>query len=595
MKSYFNLKTLASRSGCAPAALLTALMGTLLLGGCSHTPTVSDEPSAHSPPPLPEVVQVDDQTFDIDTLYALLVAEFAGNRERFDVMLNNYAQQATTTQDPEITARACRLARYLQDRETALAMATQWVELSPYNIEARSSAALELTEANQLMPAMKHAEFLMAQGHTSGLDAIAARALQINDPALTNDLLNRFTDLAASAPSHPPLYIGLSFLEQYNNQLDQALASVKKAQALEPESYQAAAQEIRILQQMKRDPEALTKLAALVEKNPNNTRLRLQYARSLIRENIVLAEQEFLTLQKSSANDPDILLTVALIQYELKKYSEAKSHFLLLTDDAQRQSTAHAYLGRIALIENNPSAAVRHLKAVGPGSEYLSAQATLAETLVNNNQAKGAYEHLTQQYARDDINAEAKEGLVLLQSQILNRTGQTEKAIARLSQAMNGNGARRLLYARAMLYTQMGNVTLAETDLKSLIDEEPNHAAALNALGYTLTDYPERRTEAYGYIQRAYALTPEDPAVIDSLGWAEYLRGNTQKALSLLKRAMQAMPDHEIAAHLGEVLWATGEQDAARRIWQQGLELKPDSPTIHKTLKRLKIELSGQP
>ena len=82
-------------------------------------------------------------------------------------------------------------------------------------------------------------------------------------------------------------------------------------------------------------------------------------------------------------------------------------------------------------------------------------------------------------------------------------------------------------------------------------------------------------------------LAPDDPAIIDSLGWIEYLRGNHEAALKNLRNAMELMPDPEIAAHLGEVLWVTGNKREAQQVWQRGLQLQPDSPFIFDTIKRL--------
>src|SRR5690606_5904205 len=110
------------------------------------------------------------------------------------------------------------------------------------------------------------------------------------------------------------------------------------------------------------------------------------------------------------------------------------------------------------------------------------------------------------------------------------------------------------------------------------------HAMALNALGYTLADRTPRHAEALELIEKAYALSPEDPAILDSLGWINYRLGNLDKAERLLRQALSLYPDHEIAAHLGEVLWAQGRQREARSIWRSALSETPDSPILRDTL-----------
>ncbi len=124
-------------------------------------------------------------------------------------------------------------------------------------------------------------------------------------------------------------------------------------------------------------------------------------------------------------------------------------------------------------------------------------------------------------------------------------------------------------------------------DLRAIIAREPENAMALNALGYTLADRTTRYTEAKALIDKAHQLTPDDPAVLDSLGWVNYRLGNLDEAETYLRQAFANFPDHEVAAHLGEVLWANGKRREARQVWAKGFEAQADSPILRKTLLRL--------
>jgi len=99
----------------------------------------------------------------------------------------------------------------------------------------------------------------------------------------------------------------------------------------------------------------------------------------------------------------------------------------------------------------------------------------------------------------------------------------------------------------------------------------------MNALGYTLTDRTDRHLEALDLITRALEIKPNEAAFIDSIGWAHYRLKNYAKAIEYLRRALGMFPNDEVAAHLGEVLWVNGEQDDAMRVWQNGLEIAPES------------------
>ena len=143
-----------------------------------------------------------------------------------------------------------------------------------------------------------------------------------------------------------------------------------------------------------------------------------------------------------------------------------------------------------------------------------------------------------------------------------------------------------LLYNRAIYAAELGKVDMAERDLKRVLQKNPDNADALNALGYTLADQTQRFDEAYGYIQRAYKLKPDSPAILDSMGWVYFRMGKLEQAREFLTKALQRMQDPEIAAHLGEVLWVSGDQAEARRVWKDALTASPDDPKLRTVMER---------
>jgi Flp pilus assembly protein TadD len=146
---------------------------------------------------------------------------------------------------------------------------------------------------------------------------------------------------------------------------------------------------------------------------------------------------------------------------------------------------------------------------------------------------------------------------------------------------------RKLLYARALLNEQLDKLAEAERDLRRVVELDPEDADALNALGYTLADRTERLDEALALIEKALEHKPNEPAIVDSLGWVQFRMGKRDEAVKQLERAFELKPDPEIAAHLGEALWSTGRKDDARKIWEQGKKLDPGNELLAKTIKRL--------
>jgi tetratricopeptide (TPR) repeat protein len=145
-----------------------------------------------------------------------------------------------------------------------------------------------------------------------------------------------------------------------------------------------------------------------------------------------------------------------------------------------------------------------------------------------------------------------------------------------------------LLYARGLMAEKVDRLDMTESDLLKVISKEPDNANALNALGYTLADRTARYQEALDYIKRAAELVPDDPAILDSLGWVSYRLGKMDEALKWLSRAFEMLEDAEIAAHYGEVLWQTNQKEKARAIWEKGKLLNAEDPVLVETLKRIK-------
>jgi tetratricopeptide (TPR) repeat protein len=178
--------------------------------------------------------------------------------------------------------------------------------------------------------------------------------------------------------------------------------------------------------------------------------------------------------------------------------------------------------------------------------------------------------------------------LYLIEAQTLSDNDKTGAAWQVLSKALQQfPDDLNLLYTRAMLAEKRDDLAQMEKDLRAIIQREPNNAMALNALGYTLSDRTTRFAEARDLIERAHRLTPNDPAVLDSLGWVNFRLGNLDVAEQYLRQALERFPDQEIAAHLGEVLWANGKQREARQVWRKFLQEQPDSPTLRSTVLRV--------
>jgi Tfp pilus assembly protein PilF len=180
----------------------------------------------------------------------------------------------------------------------------------------------------------------------------------------------------------------------------------------------------------------------------------------------------------------------------------------------------------------------------------------------------------------------------LAEARILRETGDRRTALEILGNALEQlPDSIPIRYSHALLAAELGWVDIAEKDLRIIISEQPENAAVLNALGYTLADQTERYEEAEVLIRQAYILQPDEASIVDSMGWIAYRLGHLAESEKFLRRAWNLDKNPEIAAHLGEVLWVSGQQEAARVIWRDGMKVDSENPALKETLQRLEVNL----
>ena len=288
-------------------------------------------------------------------------------------------------------------------------------------------------------------------------------------------------------------------------------------------------------------------------------------------------------------DDAEVRFTLALLSYERQMPYRAKGLLTPLVNHTQLGDRANYYLGLILMDLEDPDAALTHFKQVQPGQEFIPASAEAARLIANNHSLEAAAGFLQQQSERSPKDSA---DLIGLKADMLSENDHLEEALGAYRDGLAiAPDNTHLLYGRAMLYARLDNIVSMEQDLTRVIELEPNNAEALNALGYTLADKTPRIEEALTLIRRAFVLAPQSAAVTDSLGWAYFRLGDLQQAEKYLKRAYEKMHDHEIAAHYGELLWATNRRSRALQVWKRALRDTPKSRIIKETLRRLQVQL----
>jgi tetratricopeptide (TPR) repeat protein len=227
---------------------------------------------------------------------------------------------------------------------------------------------------------------------------------------------------------------------------------------------------------------------------------------------------------------------------------------------------------------------MKYYASVQAGEQFVPAQARYAFLLGRQNKLAEAREYLQNVRTASD---EQRALLIQAEAQLLREAKNYQESYELLNRALEKQPDNvDLLYDSAMAAEKLDRIDVVETNLRKLITLKPDHAQAYNALGYTLADRTDRLKEAKGYIEKALKLSPDDPFILDSMGWVLYRLGDQKEALGYLQRAYSLRPDPEIAAHIGEVMWTRGQQQDAEKIWRDASRENPDNEMLQATMKR---------
>ncbi|PID54885.1 MAG: hypothetical protein CR978_01490 [Gammaproteobacteria bacterium] len=562
----------------------------LFITGCATTKVDEKEPAAKTAQTTVEKAvsegkpaSVPERPFPDGSLYPLLVAEFALRRQDFPTALSHYLQQSAALNDPAISAQATRLAHFMREEEQALTAARQWAKLSPESAEAHRMLAVMLSREGDVFPALEHFETLARAGEAAAFPMLAYRFAELPAPT-QNAVIKKLKHLLDEGLEKAQIHLALAYMYKTLGDVDTALANVSACLALAPQHQQAMLLEAKLLQETGA-AKPFARIEQAVAAHPDDRLLRLNYATLLTESNLSAARKQYEKLLAQSPRDGELLLYLALINRSLGDKLAARHYLERLQELSVVTDQAHFYLGQFAEEEGRISDATSHYRQVREGRLFLDAQRHHGKMLLNQHLLEEFSELFHHQRKQHDSLAEPLFGL---ESALLAGAGLDAQAITVLDAGIAKYPASTSLrYARAMQFESMDRLDAMEADLRTILGREPDNSSALNALGYTLANKTDRLDEAAGLIQRALSIDPDEPAILDSMGWLSYRQGDYTQALAYLKRAYQAFPDPEVAAHLGEVLWMNGDRNAAREVWQKALHENADHPVLRETVQRL--------
>ncbi len=550
----------------------------LLVSACSHYSTL-------------ETVEGEDiaqPELNGELLYNLLAGEFAGVRGQLQESADFYLEASKETQDPIVAARAAHIAVYAQKYDQALKAIDRWQALSGDTNEierVKVMVYLSLDDVPKAIAAIE--QVIVVNGHVDD-QSVGALGEVLRKEASSETTLAVLNELNLRHPDNFRLLLLQGRFEANAGHFEKATQSIERVIALNPNISDAYLIQAQIAAAQDKSEDALQAVATAVEKRPGDERLRLQYARMLIQlKHFERARDEFLTLLKTQPTDENVLLSLGLISIELSDYDAAKQYLQDLIDQGYYNAQAHYYLGRIQQSQGELMVAIANFERVGHGEYFIDARIRAAGLLAHIGKVEEALQKLQALSQGQTGNDQIK--LYLARGEVLRNAHRNKEALNLYNTALQDAPENTdLLYARALAAEKLDMLDMTESDLRMVLMHEPDNANALNALGYTLADRTGRLQEAKEYILKAMKLLPDDPAILDSLGWVYFRLGQHEEAIKWLRKAFASFEDAEIAAHLGEVLWVSGNKKEASEIWQRGLKVKPDHPLLLNTIKRYK-------
>jgi len=518
-------------------------------------------------------------------LFRLLLADIALQRGQLNVAVQAFLELARETRDPRIAQRATEAAWNARFIGAAIEAAGIWLAADAQSQQARQVLAALLINQSRLADAQPHLEkSLAADKENIGPSFMQLNALLARHPDKAA-VLQLVQNLAKPYPTLPEAHFSIAQAALAAGQPVLAQTEVREALRLRPDWEQAALLMGGLLQQRNANGEAAAYFQDFLKRYPRAMDVRLNFARALVGEKkYPEARAEFQTLLKEFPDNADVSLAVGLLSLQLGDFDLAETQLLRALENNYKDPDAvRFYLGQASEERKRFDDALKWYAGVSGGEQFIAARARYANVLVKQGRVAEAREYL-QGAGR---NAAERLQFIQIEAQLLREANDFKGAFDVLARAVAANpNSAELLYDYAMVAEKVERFDVLETSLRKVIQLKPDHAHAHNALGYTFADRNVRLPEAYALIEQALKLAPEDPFILDSMGWVLYRMGQNDAAITFLKRAYEIRADAEISAHYGEVLWVAGRQDEARKVWSGALKQSPANELLLATIKK---------
>ena len=570
--------------------LRTALLALSLFGVASTAvhaqsapPTAAPAEARRPAPRVPQPLPTAELTEQL--MFKMMIAEVAVQRGQTQVAVPAYLDLARETRDPRIAQRATEVAWNARMVSQALEAASLWLQTDPESSQARQILAALLVNQSQLEEARPHLERWLAADRDNAGQAFLQLSKLLSRNKDVQGVLQLMRALAEPYANVPEARLTVAQAAWNAGAQQLVIDESRAALALRPDWELAALFHAQALQR-RSIGDAAAFLEGWLKTQPQARDARLNYARLLVTaKRYPEARKEFEVLLAAQPENGELAMAVAALAMQATDYDTAdKLLKRVLDSDYRDKDSARLYLGQLAEERKRSDEALKWYAAVGRGEHFVSAQSRYAGVLAKQGKLDLARRHLR---SVEPANNAQRVQLTQAEAQLLREAERYQEAFDVLGRALEQlPNYPDLLYDHAMAAEKVQRFDVLESNLRKLIEIRPDNAHAYNALGYTLAERNERLDEARKLIETAIGLAPDDPFIMDSMGWVLYRQGQLKEAVEWLQRAYVLRPDAEVAAHFGEVLWADGQRERAQQVWKEALKDNAKNEVLQSTVKR---------
>jgi len=552
---------------------------TLLLTACVSTPP----PVVPVTPPAPALPAI---KLDQSLLYDFLLGEMALQRGYDDIAVDAMARVAMASRDPRTVSRAAQVANARKKYSQALVIANLWLKLAPDAAEPLGIIAVAQLQLGHRNVAEKALRTQLEKGQPNlklAYRKLAAVMLQVvvDQPALAIAVMKK---LVALHPKSADAWLMLALVAERAKDRTAIMYALDQALIVRPDWEDAALAKFSQLSQTK-NTDAEKFIKNWLTSYPNSGQVQTTYGQYLLKKGRKTAAlQAFEVATRLLPNNLDAHYAAALLSFQTKKFATATVHLQQALKLHPNDPMLQIMLGQsYASLQQYPQA-LDIFSVVKGDKPSFQARLLSSEVLIKQGKTTQALEFLSQTLTSSP---DQEIQLILEKNQLFRKLKAWKSSKAMLDKAiLRYPEDNRLLTAHGLAAAELRMVDQVEQDMRLLIKREPNNAQAYNSLGYTLADQTDRYAEALILLQKANTLLPQNPFILDSLGWLYFRMDQTDKAVDFLQQALTLRQDPEISAHLGEVLWSIGQQRKARDIWQKAYRQASDNSVLNATIKR---------